>query len=163
MLPELNNHLPVAPTQHRFRPNRSTTIALLPLTHQNTWGFNQLRPSHRSVTMSIDLFKVFDMVIRTKLISTFTPLPLRPNTKPWLSAYLKGRMACVRYIHATSSQRHTRTGVPQGSCNSPSSPTSSFPHTHTPITSPPPTQMTSDSQSSTDYTAAASALSEQAT
>ena len=68
------------------------------------------------MTMSIDLSKTFDMVIHTKLISAFTHSPLRPNTKRWLSAYLKGRMACVRYNHATSFQRHTRTSVPQGSC-----------------------------------------------
>ena len=70
--------------------------------------------------MSIDFSKVFDMVPHTTLISSLiTQTTLRHNTVRWLSAYLRGRMACCRYTHTTSPYRHARTGVPQGSCISP--------------------------------------------
>ena len=59
------------------------------------------------------------MVNHTKLISSLTSSALPPNTKRWLSAYLKGRMANCRYNDTTSPFRHARTGVPQGSCISP--------------------------------------------
>merc|ERR1711888_284015 len=119
LLPELNN-LPLSPTQHGFRSNHSTTTALLPLVHKVALGFNQPRPPHRTVTMSVDFSKAFDLVPHTTLISSLiTQTTLRHNTVRWLSAYLRGRMACCRYTHTTSSYRHARTGVPQGSCISP--------------------------------------------
>ena len=118
LLPELNT-LPLAPSQHGFRPNHSTTTALLPLTHKVAQGFNQLCPPHRTVTMSIDFSKAFDMVPHTKLLSALSQTTLRHNTVRWLSAYLRGRMACCRYTYTTSPYRHVRTGVPQGSCISP--------------------------------------------
>ena len=164
LLPELNNHLPVAPTQHGFRPNQSTTTTLLPFTHQITWGFNQRCPPYHTVTTSIDLSKAFDMVIHTKLISAPTPSPFRPNTKHWLSAYLQGWMTYVRYNHASSLQWHTRTGVPRGSYISPvlfNFFVSTYPRSDHLTTSY--ANDFTDSQSSTDYTAAASDLSEQVT
>merc|ERR1711888_210463 len=119
LLPELNN-LPLLPTQHGFRPLHSTTTALLPLTHKVALGFNQPRPPHRTVTVSIDFSKAFDMVPHTTLISSLiTQTTLRHNTVRWLSSYLRGRMASCQYNNIKSPHRHARTGVPQGSCISP--------------------------------------------
>ena len=118
ILPELNS-LPVSTSQHGFRPCRSTTTALLPLVQQIARGFNENRPPARTVTMSIDLSRAFDMVNLIKLISALIDSQLRHNTLRWLSAYLSGRMAYCRYNDVTSPQLHTRTGVPQGSCISP--------------------------------------------
>ena len=118
LLPELAL-LPISPTQHGFRPNHSTTTALLPLTQHIARGFNQHLPPLRTLTMSIDFSKAFDMVNHTKLISSLINTPLRPNTVRWLSAYLYGRTASCRYNNTTSPSRHSRTGVPQGSVISP--------------------------------------------
>ena len=119
LLPELNS-LPLSNTQHGFRQNHSTTTALLPLAHKVALGFNQPRPPHRTVTVSIDFSKAFDTVSHTKLIhSLTTQTTLRHNTVRWLSAYLRGRMASCQYNNTKSPHRHARTGVPQGSCISP--------------------------------------------
>ena len=119
LIPELRS-LPLAHTQHGFRENHSTTTALLPLTQKIAWGFNQKLPPHRTVTMSIDFSKAFDMVNHTKLIDSLIDTPLRHNTVRWLSTYLRGRMSSCRYNNTNSPSRHVRTGVPQGSCISPS-------------------------------------------
>ena len=59
------------------------------------------------------------MVYHTKLISLLIFSPLRNNTKRWLSAYLKGGTASCRYNFTLSPSFHTRVGVPQESCISP--------------------------------------------
>ena len=118
LLPELNT-LPISPTQHGFRAQHSTTTALLPLVHKVALGFNQHRPPHRTVTVSIDFSKAFDTVTHTLLLASLSQTTLRHNTVRWLSAYLRGRIASCRYHHTTSPHRHARTGVPQGFCISP--------------------------------------------
>ena len=119
LLPELNS-LPLSDTQHGFRQHHSTTTALLPLAHKVALGFNQPRPPHRTVTVSIDFSKAFDTVSHTSLISSLTTqTTLRHNTVRWLSAYLRGRMTSCLYNNTKSPHRHARTGVPQGSCISP--------------------------------------------
>ena len=163
LLPELNSYLPLASTQHGYRSGRSTTTALLPLVHLVTRGFNHILPPLRTVTVSTDLSKAFDTVNHTKLISLLIDTPLADNTVRWLSAYLKGRMASCRYNYTTSPQRHTRAGVPQGSCISPvlfNFFVSTYPHS-THLTTSYADDFT-DSASSTDYTSAAAALSEHA-
>ena len=82
-------------------------------------GFNQKLPPHRTVTMSIDFSKAFDMVNHTKLIQSLIDSPLNHNTTRWLNTYLRGRMSSCRYNNTNSPSRHVRTGVPQGSCISP--------------------------------------------
>ena len=44
LLPILNEQLHTMPTQHGFRPQRSTTTALLPIAHSISSGFNQRKP-----------------------------------------------------------------------------------------------------------------------
>ena len=118
LIPELNT-IPISPTQHGYRPNHSTTTALLPLTHKVALGFNQPLPPDRTVTVAIDFSKAFDTVSHTKLIIALSQTTLQHNTVRWLSAYLRGRMACCRYNNTTSAYRHVHAGVPQGSCISP--------------------------------------------
>ena len=107
LLPELRR-LPLSNTQHSFRPHRSTTTALLPLTHKVVSGFNQQLPPHRTVTVSLDFSKAFDTVNHTTLLASLTNTTLRHNTVRWLSAYLRGRMTSCRYNNTTSSHRHMR-------------------------------------------------------
>ena len=93
--------------------------ALLPLAHKVAQGFNQPCPSPRTLTMVVDLIKAFDMVNHTKLIRTLSLSSLSNNTKRWLSAYLTGRTASCRYNFTVSRSFHSRAGVPQGACLSP--------------------------------------------
>ena len=163
LLPELNS-LPLSPTQHGFRTRHNTTTALLPLTHKVASGFNQPRPPHRTVTVSIDFSKAFDTVPHTKLLLALTQTTLQHNTVRWLSSYLRGRMARCRYHNTTSPYRHARTGVPQGSCISPvlfNFYVSSYPNSPQLTTSY--ADDFTDSYSSPDYMTAATALSSHAT
>ena len=163
LLPELNS-LPLSPTQHGFRPTRSTTTALLPLTHQVVTGFNQPRPPLRTVAVSIDLSKAFDTISHNKLLTSLTDSSLHNNTVRWLSTYLRGRLVCCRYNNMLSPYRHLHVGVPQGSCISPTLFNffvSTYPHS-THLTTSYADDFT-DSSSHTDYTQAASALTEHAT
>ena len=102
-------------------------------------GFNQPRPTLRTVAVSIDLSKAFDTISHNN------------NTVRWLSTYLRGRLVCYRYNNTLFPYKHLHVGVPQGSCISPHSSISSSPLTHTPHTShhtlmtsqtPPPIQIT---------------------
>ena len=113
--------------------------------------------------MSIDLQEAFDMVrpnlLIQDLINSFNHTSIRPNTVRLLSAYLKGRMACIRYNNCTSPYRHARTGVPQGSCLSPvlfNFFVSTYPQTDSPSTS---YADFTDTYSDVDMTLAAGALS----
>ena len=118
MQPELNL-LPLSPNQHGFRPNHSTVSALLPLAHKITQGFNQSRPPLHTLTKITNLTKAFVIVNHTKLIHALTLSYLSNNTKHWLFAYLKGRIASCLYNFTLSSFYHVRVGVPQGTCVSP--------------------------------------------
>ena len=162
MLPELNS-LPLSPTQHGFRPTRSTTTALLPLTHQVIAGFNQPRPPLRTVAVSIDLSKAFDTVNHNSLLTSILHSPLHNNTVRWLSSYLRGRLVRCRYNNTLSPHRHLHTGVPQGSCISPTLFNyfvSTYPHS-THLTTSYADDFT-DASSHTGFRVAASALTEQA-
>ena len=154
LLPYLDLHLPLSEAQHGFRKNRSTTTALLPLTHQIATGFNQPKPPHRTVAMSLDLSKAFDIVDQTLLLSTIANTSLDSNIVRWLAAYLRGRTATCRYHQTTSPQRNVRCGVPQGSVISPclfNFFVSSYPNTSPLLTS-----------YADDFTAAASSSNPQA-
>ena len=65
LLPILNEHFHTVPTQHGFRPQWSTTTALLPIAHSISSGFNQRKPPRRTVSLAIDFSKAFDTVPTT--------------------------------------------------------------------------------------------------
>ena len=112
-LPTTNKYILPAPDQHGFRQEHSTTSALLQLTTDIAMGFNQRKPTDRTVCVAIDLSAVFDTVCHNKLLSKINRSHLPPATSLWLSCYLRGRQAktCFRGVN---------TGVPQGSKLSPS-------------------------------------------
>ena len=119
LLPELNSHLTVDESQHGFRPGRSTTTALLPLSQTIATGFNQRRPPHRTVALAVDFSKAFDTVPHHLLLSHISTSTLPNNHVRWLSSYLQGRSAYCLYNSVSSRQRPIRAGVPQGSVISP--------------------------------------------
>ena len=120
LLPHITTAFPLSPSQHGFRPRRSTTTALLPLSHAVATGFNRRKPPSRSIALAIDFSKAFDSIPHNLLISRITQSTLHPNIKRWLSAYLRGRAAACLYQRARSRFRSIRAGVPQGSVISPS-------------------------------------------
>ena len=120
ILPTINKYLQPAPDQHGFRPDHSTTSALLQMTTDIAMGFNQRKPPDRTICVAVDLSAAFDTVCHNNLLSKINRSQLPPATARWLSCYLTGRQAktCFRGVKSTS--RKVNTGVPQGSKLSPS-------------------------------------------
>ena len=120
ILPTINKYLQPAPDQHGFRPDHSTTSALLQMTTDIAMGFNQRKPPDRTICVAVDLSAAFDTVCHNNLLSKINRSQLPPATARWLSCYLRGRQAktCFRGVKSTS--RKVNTGVPQGSKLSPS-------------------------------------------
>ena len=52
ILSTINKYIKPAPDQHGFRPDHSTTSALLQLTTEITMGFNQRKPPDRTIFRS---------------------------------------------------------------------------------------------------------------
>ena len=101
------------------RPSRSTSTALLPLTHQVVAGFNQRCPPRRTVAMAVDFSQAFDTVNHTTLLRNLHTTTLPPNDIRWLFTYLRGRTASCSYNKMDSVKVILHQGVPQGSILSP--------------------------------------------
>ena len=119
LLPHITEHLPPTEHQHGFRPNHSTTSALLNLTNHITSGFNQKRPPHRTIMVAIDLTKAFDTVNHLTLINLLLNSTLPPIIIKWLSSYLRGRKSYTTFKDHSSPHKTIHSGVPQGSIISP--------------------------------------------
>ena len=132
MLPLIEPYIHLDDSQHGFRKGRSTTTALLPLTHQIVRGFNQHLPPWRTVAMAVDFSKAFDTVDHNALLRCLLHCGMEANTMRWICAYLRGRTASCRYNGTDSSKILIRQGVPQGSVLSPmlfNAYVASYPHT----------------------------------
>ena len=101
ILPIINKYLQPAPDQHGFRPDHSTTSALLQMTTYITMGFNQRKPPDRTICVAVDLSAAFDTVCHNNLRSKINRSQLPPATARWLSCYLRGRQAktCFRGVN----------------------------------------------------------------
>jgi len=117
--PHLTAAIPLSDSQHGFRPLRSTTSALLPLSHTIASGFNQRRPPVRTSIVAIDFSKAFDTVPHRQLITQISALPLNHHLVRWLVCYLRGRSARCSFNGHLSPFRPVQAGVPQGSVISP--------------------------------------------
>ena len=120
ILPTINKYPQSAPDQHGFRPDHSTTSALLQMTTDIAMGFNRGKPPDRTICAAVDLSAAFDTVCHNNLLSKINRLQFPPATARWLSFYLRGRhvKTCFRGVKSTS--RKINTGVLQGSKLSPS-------------------------------------------
>ena len=119
VLPSLSQHLPIAPHQHGFRKQHSTTSALLKLTDHIATGFNQKKPPDRTIAVAVDLSKAFDTINHDQLLEKLVQSTLPPGKTRWLKAYLRGRVQRTLYLNELSSSRHVTAGVPQGAILSP--------------------------------------------
>ena len=69
ILPTINKYLQPAPDQYGFRPDHSTTSALLQMTTAIAMGFNQRKPPDRTICVAVDLLAAFDTVCHNNLMS----------------------------------------------------------------------------------------------
>ena len=68
ILPTINKYLQPAPDQHGFRPDHSTTSALLQMTTDIAMGFNQRKPPDRRICVAVDFSAAFDTVCHNGLL-----------------------------------------------------------------------------------------------
>ena len=108
-LPTINKYLIPAQDQHDFRREHSTTSALLQLTTDVAVGFNQRKPSDRTVCVAVDLSSAFDTVCHNNLLSKINRSQLPPATAQWLSCYLRGRQANTFFKGVKSTSRKVNT------------------------------------------------------
>ena len=69
ILPTINKYLQHAPDQHGFRPDHSTTSALLQMTTYITMGFNQRKPPDQTICVAVYLSAAFGTFCHNNLLS----------------------------------------------------------------------------------------------
>ena len=79
ILPTINKYLQAAPNQHGFRPDHSTTSALLQMTTDIAMGFIQRNLPDRTICAAVDLSSVFDTVCHNNLLSSINRSQLPPG------------------------------------------------------------------------------------
>ena len=93
LLPTVNSHLLPSADQHGFRPEHSTTSALLQLRSDIATGFKQRKFPHRTVCVVVDLTAAFDTVNHNVLLSKIVRSILPEATCQWVSKYVRGRQS----------------------------------------------------------------------
>ena len=108
ILPTINKYLQPAPDQHGFRPDHSTTSALLQMTTDIAMECNESKPPDRTICVAVDLSAALAITICGRRSTDHSPHP--PATVRWLSCYLRGRQAntCFRGVKSTSRKVNTR-------------------------------------------------------
>ena len=72
-------YLQPAPDQHGFRPDHSTTSALLQMTTDGAMGFSQRKPPDRTICVAVYLSVAFDTVCYNNLLSKINRSKLPPG------------------------------------------------------------------------------------
>ena len=111
---EKNKILP--PCQAGFRKNRSCQDQILRITQHVTNGFN-----HKQLTGAIffDLEKAFDKASHRGILFRLKQHNLNKILFEWISNFLENRSYFVEYNGFASKEYPIKSGVPQGSCLSP--------------------------------------------
>ena len=115
ILPTINTYLQPAPDQHGFRPDHSTTSALLQTTTDIAMGFNQRKPPGQTICVAVDLSAAFDTVRHNNLLSKINRSQFPGHSA--MAVMLSESQTCFKGVKSTS--RKVNTGVPQGSKLSP--------------------------------------------
>ena len=76
-------------------------------------GFNQMAFPARTITVALDMTKVFDTINIHTLIRKLLQTKIPGTIIKFIPNYIKGRKVCTTYRNYTSSQRQFKTGVPQ--------------------------------------------------
>ena len=83
--------VPLAPTQHGFRPLHSTNTLITNLTQHVLDGINSKRPAQRTLLITVDISKAFDAIPSHRLTDKLYNTNMHNNIKRWLANYLGGR------------------------------------------------------------------------
>ena len=111
--------VPLAPTQHGFRPLHYTNTLITNLTQHVLDGINSKRPAKRTLLTTIDISKAFDVIPRHRLMEKLYNTNMNNNTKIWLANYLRGRQSHGSFNGKLSQTINFPNGVPQFSGLSP--------------------------------------------
>uniref|UniRef100_A0A3Q3EXG8 Reverse transcriptase domain-containing protein n=1 Tax=Labrus bergylta TaxID=56723 RepID=A0A3Q3EXG8_9LABR len=108
----INKHNLLTDSQYGFRPNRSTSLAVIELIEKIT---NSLDQKNYAAGVFIDLKKAFDTINHDRLINKLERYGIRGVVLNWLRSYLHNRQQFVKLGEYTSSCLDIACGVPQGS------------------------------------------------
>ena len=111
---EQSNILP--PTQSGFRKNKSCHDQILRLNQSIINGFNN---KMRTGAIFFDLEKAFDKASHTGILFKLHKANLNPHLLNWIKNFLEERTFFVTWNSKNSRTHQIKTGVPQGSCISP--------------------------------------------
>ncbi|GFT36000.1 probable RNA-directed DNA polymerase from transposon BS [Trichonephila clavipes] len=115
----LNSNDLISIEQYGFKRGHSTADQILYF-GQRVRDSQNLRPSHHTVAVFLDLSKAFDRVWRNKLIiKLFNTFGIRDRALSWIFDFLKDREIRVRFRDSLSKTFRLSQGVPQGSVLSP--------------------------------------------
>ena len=98
--------------QFGFIPGRNTIDAILPLVD---YLFNSFENNMLTCGIFADIYRAFDTIDNSILLSNLYKYGIRGNTLNWFMNYLSNRYQCVSMNNTTSSFLRIRFGVPQGS------------------------------------------------
>src|SRR5436190_3752140 len=107
----IKNHI-LSHFQSRFRPQHSTTTALLNITEDIRRAMDR-----KLVTFLLlfDFSKAFDCVYYLLLLFKLKEAGFSPGCVDWVKSYLTNRRQCVKHGDSTSDWCDVTRGVPQGS------------------------------------------------
>ena len=114
LLPYITANTPNTPMQHGYKTQHSTVTALHTLNNTVAKGFNQMAPPARTITVALDMSKVFDTINIHTLVRKLLQKNIPGTIIKLIANYIKGRKAYTIYRNHTSKQRQFKTGVPQG-------------------------------------------------
>ena len=116
LLPCITNNIPHISTQHGLKRNHSTSTELHNINNTIATGFNQNKPSERTITVALDInINIHIHTLTHKLHQTIIPHTIIK----YIANYIKVRKAYTPFRNNTSTQRQFKNGVPQGGVLSP--------------------------------------------
>ena len=119
ILPYITANIPNTPMQHGYKTQHSTVTALHTLNNTVAKGFNQMAPPARTITVALDMSKVFDTINIHTLIRKLLQTNIPDTIIKFIANYIKGRKTYTTCRNHTSKQRQFKTGVPHGGVLSP--------------------------------------------
>jgi len=108
----LSKHCVLYKNQFGFRPNHSTSMAVIEMTNKITAALDN---KQFAVGIFIDLSKAFDTLDHQILVHKLEHYGVRGTALDWFKSYLKNRCQFVEYADTKSSYLDICCGVPQGS------------------------------------------------
>ena len=119
LLPYITVNIPNTPTHHGYKTHHTTLTTLHTVNNTVVQGFNHMAPPARTITVALDMSKVFNTINIHTLIRNLLQTKIQCTIIKLIANYIKRRKAYTTYRNHTSSQPHFKTGVPQGGVISP--------------------------------------------